>query len=81
MPSTVSKIAILYGIMWLFSLWIQNIIYLTVVSGFGVILLVVVAIGVDNLFGENDDNNAKLKIELEKLRKEIAELKNNGKTT
>ena len=75
----VSKIAVVYGVMWLLSFWFQNIIYSTIISGFGVVLLIVVAIGMDNLFGENDDNSAKLKIELEKLRKEIDELKNSRK--
>jgi hypothetical protein len=63
--------------LWVVSFWIQNIIYSTIISGFGVVLLIVVAIGMDNLFGENDDNEAKLKIELENLRKEIAELRKN----
>ena len=40
-------------------------------------MLVVVAMGVDNLFVENYDNDEKLKIELEKLRKEIDEIKSN----
>ncbi len=75
MASTVSKIAVLYGVLWLLSFWFQNIIYSKIISGFGVVLLIVVAIGMDNLFGENDDNNEKLKTELETLRKEIKELK------
>ena len=80
MVNMVSKIAVVYGVMWLLSFWFQNIIYSTIISGFGVVLLIVVAIGMDNLFGENDDNSAKLKIELEKLRKEIYKLKNREKT-
>ena len=80
MAHTVSKIAIIYGVLWIFSLWAQNIIFSTIISGFGVVILVVVAIGVDNIFGENDENEIKLKIELEKIKEEIAELKNNRKT-
>ena len=80
MVNMVSKIAVVYGVMWLLSFWFQNIIYSTIISGFGVVLLIVVAIGMDNLFGENDDNSAKLKIELEKLRKEIYKIKNREKT-
>ncbi len=76
MANTVSKIAVLYGVLWLLSFWFQNIIYSTIISGFGVVLLIVVAIGMDNLFGENDDKEVKLKTELEALRKEIDELKN-----
>ncbi len=79
MTHLVSKIAIMYSILWLFSLWVQNTIFSTVISGFGVFILVVVAIGVDNVFGENDDSESKLKIELEKVKNEIAELKNNRK--
>jgi hypothetical protein len=68
------------GLHGLFSFYVQNIIFSTIVGGFGVVLLVVVAISVNNLFGEFDDNNANLKIELEKLRKEIVELKSSGRT-
>ena len=75
-----SKIAVLYGVLWLLSFWFQNIIYSTIISGFGVVLLIVVAIGLDNLFGENDDNKLTLTIELEKLRKEINELKDKQPT-
>lgn len=81
MSNAVSKIAVIYGVLWLLTFWFQNIIYSTIISGFGVVLLIVVAIGVDNLFGENDDNELKLKIELENLKKEVAELKNSGKVT
>ena len=76
----VSKIAVAYGVMWLLLFWFQNIIYSTMISGFGVVLLIVVAIGMDNVFGENDESETKLKIELEKIKEEIAGLKNNGKT-
>ena len=75
MANTISKIAVLYGDLWLLSFWFQNIIYSTFISGFGVVLLIVIAVGMNNLFGENDDNSAKLKIALETLRIEIAELK------
>ena len=71
----VTKIAVGYGIMWLLSFWIQNIIYSTIISGFGVVLLIVVAIGIDGVYGENEENSANFKVELEKLRNEIAELK------
>ncbi len=77
MPNIVSKIAIVYSVLWLLSFWVQNVIFSTIVGGLGVVLLVVVAMGVDNLFGENYDSDAKLKIELEKLRKEIDEIKSN----
>jgi hypothetical protein len=76
--NNVEQIAISYGVMWLLLFWIQNIIYSTIVSGFGVFLLIIVAVGVDGIYGENDENNANAKIELEKLRNEIALLKNNG---
>jgi hypothetical protein len=76
-PNIVSKTAIVYSVLWLLSFWIQNIIFSTIVGGFGVVLLVVVAMGVDNLFVENYDNDEKLRIELEKLRKEIDEIKSN----
>ncbi len=79
MTFTVSKIAVVYGVLWLLSFWVQNIIYSTIISGFGVVLLIVVAIGMESSFVEIDENNAKLKVELEALKKEIAELKNNGK--
>ncbi len=75
MASTVSKISIFYGVLWLLSVLIQNTIYSTVISGFGVILLIVVAIGLAGVFGENDENNLKLKIEIENLHREINELK------
>jgi hypothetical protein len=75
MANTVSKIAVVYGVLWLVSFWFQNIIYSTVISGFGVVLLIVVAIGMDNLFSEYDDNQTKLKSELEQLRKEVTEFK------
>ena len=79
MAIIISKITVAYGIMWLLSFWFQNIIYATIISGFGVVLLIVVAIGMDNVLGENDEYEEKLKIELEKIKEEIAELKNNGK--
>jgi hypothetical protein len=72
----VTKIAVGYGIMWLLSFWIQNIIYSTIISGFGVVLLIVVAIGIDGVYVENEENSSNFKVELEKLRNEIAELKN-----
>ncbi len=75
MASTVSKISIFYGVLWLISVFFQNTIYSTVISGFGVILLIVVAIGLAGMFGENDENNLKFKIEIENLRREINELK------
>ncbi len=75
MASTVSKISILYGVLWLLSVLAQNIIFSTIISGFGVILLIVVAIGLAGVFGENDENNLKLKIEIENLHREINELK------
>ena len=78
MANIVAKIAVAYGVMWLVSFWIQNIIYSTIISGFGVVLLIIVAIGVDGVYSENDENNANFKIELEKLRTEITLLKNNG---
>ena len=80
MTNTLSKIAVAYGVMWLLSFWIQNIIYITIVSGFGVALLVYVAIGTESSFQEIDENKANMKIELEKIVKEIDELKNSGKT-
>ena len=75
MASTVSKISIFYGVLWLLSILIQNTIYSTIISGFGVILLIVVAIGLAGVFGENDENNLKFKTEIENLRREINELK------
>lgn len=75
MASTVSKISIFYGVLWLSSILIQNTIYSTIISGFGVILLIVVAIGLAGVFGENDENNLKFKVEIENLHKEINELK------
>jgi hypothetical protein len=75
LANIVSKLAVVYGVLWLLTFWFQNLIFSTIISGFGVALLVILAIGVDNLFGEKDDNEAKLKIELESLRKEIKELK------
>ena len=80
MTNTLSKIAVAYGVMWLLSFWILNIIYITIVSGFGVALLVYVAIGTESSFQEIDENKANMKIELEKIVKEIDELKNSGKT-
>jgi len=75
LASTVSKISIFYGVLWFLSVLVQNTIYSTVISGFGVILLIVVAIGLAGVFDENDENNLKFKIEIEKLRREINELK------
>jgi hypothetical protein len=75
LASTVSKISIFYGVLWLLSILIQNTIYSTIISGFGVILLIVVAIGLAGVFGENDENNLKFKVEIENLHKEINELK------
>ena len=80
MSNALAAIGIFYGAIWLFSFYVQNIIFSTIVGGFGVVLLIVVAISVNNLFGEFDDNQADLKIELEKLRKEIVELKSSGRT-
>jgi hypothetical protein len=75
LASTVSKISIFYGVLWLLSILIQNTIYSTIISGFGVILLIVVAIGLAGVFGENDENNLKFKVEIENLHREINELK------
>ena len=80
MANNVAKIAVVYGVMWLLSFWVQHIIYSTIISGFGVVLLIVLAIGIDGVYDENDQNRANFKIELEKLRNEIAELKNRGNT-
>jgi hypothetical protein len=78
--NNVAKIAVVYGVMWLLSFLIQHVVYSTIISGFGVVLLIVVAIGIDGVYDENDENSANFKIELEKLRNEIAELKNRGNT-
>jgi hypothetical protein len=56
LANIVSKIAVLYCVLWLISFWFQTIIYSSIISGFDVVLLIVVAVGMDNLFGENDDN-------------------------
>lgn len=81
MEKTLSKIAVVYGVMWLLSFWIQNIIYITIVSGFGVVLLVVVALSIDGMDNENLTNKTNLEIEVKKLRKELDELKSSGKAT
>ena len=78
MGNSLSIIAVIYGVMWLLSFWIQNIIYVTIVGGFGVVLLVFVAISVDGLFGESDDNStnkASLELKIENLQKELNKLK------
>jgi hypothetical protein len=49
--------------MWLLSFWIQNIIYITIVSGFGVILLVIVALSIDGIDDENLTNKTNLEME------------------
>jgi hypothetical protein len=49
--------------MWLLSFWIQNIIYITIVSGFGVILLVIVALSIDGIDDENLTNKTNFKME------------------
>jgi hypothetical protein len=76
--NTLSIIGVAYGVMWLLSFWIHNTIYITIVSGLGVVLLVIVAIGVDGLFGDVDDGsvqNVSLKLKIENLQKEIDSLK------
>jgi hypothetical protein len=78
--NNVAKIAVVYGIMWLLSFLVQHVVYTTIISGFGVVLLIVGAIGIDGVYDENDENSANFKIELEKLRNEIAELKNRRST-
>jgi hypothetical protein len=79
LANTLSKVAVVYGVLWVLSFWFQNIIYSTIISGFGVALLVFVAISTESLLGEIDNNNLAMKTEIENLRKEVAELKNSGK--
>jgi hypothetical protein len=55
--------------MWLLSFWIQNIIYITIVSGFGVILLVIVALSIDGIDDENLTNKTNLEMEIKALAK------------
>ena len=62
--------------LWVVSFWIQNIIYSTIISGFGVALLVFVAISTESLLGEIDDNNLTMKIQIETLRKDLDDLRN-----
>ena len=78
MENSLSIIAVVYGVMWLLSFWIQNLIYSTIVGGFAVVLLVIVAISVDGLFGESDEgitNKVSLELKIENLQKEINKLK------
>ena len=83
MSNTLSIVAVIYGVMWLLSFWIQDIIYSTIVGGIGVVLVVVVAISIDGLFGDVDKHltsKVTLELKIEKLQKEIDELKNSGKS-
>jgi hypothetical protein len=73
-------VAVVYGVMRLLPFWVQNIIYSAIVCGLGVFLLIFIAIGVDEAFRDIDENNTILKSEIETLRKEIDELKDNRKT-
>jgi hypothetical protein len=78
LANKLSIVAVVYGVMWLLSFWIQNLFYLTIVSGFGVVLLVVIAIGVNGLYDENDENTthkANLELKIEKLQKDLDDLK------
>ena len=78
MSNTLSIIAFVYGVMWLLSFWIQNIIYLTILSGLGVVLLVIVAISVDGLSSDVDNGSVQtisLELKIENLQKEINALK------
>jgi hypothetical protein len=70
-----AKIAMLYGVLWVITLFFANIIFITIVSGIGVFVLVAVAIGLDGAFEEKDVLEAKMDSEIKELRKEIESLK------
>jgi hypothetical protein len=55
--------------------WIQNIIFSIIVGCFSVVLLVIIALSIDGMDDESLINRASLELKIEKLQKEINELK------
>lgn len=49
MPTALSGIAIIYGVLWLVAVWFGNPLFMLIVSGFGVLLLVITALSVDGI--------------------------------
>jgi hypothetical protein len=83
LANKLSIVAVVYGVMWLLSFWIPNLIYITIVNGLGVVLLVIIALSVDGLFGDVDEGSTKdasLELKIENLQKELNQLKEKQST-
>ena len=76
MISPLSAMALSYGLLWLGAALYGNIIFTLVVSGFGALILIVVALSINDMDEEIMGVHNKLKSEVERLSKELEEIKN-----
>ena len=73
---TLSRIAIVYGFLVFFSVAYGNLWLSLIVGLLSIFLIISLSVKLDEVDDENMTNRVTLKIEVEKLKKEIEELKN-----
>ena len=81
MANILSKVALLYGILWIITFFFPDILFVTIVSGFGVVLLIVVAGVLETEIDNTYKELFKFKTEVKQLKKELAELKAKASTS
>jgi cell division protein FtsB len=70
--------AVIYGLSWLMVVFTRNILLAIFLSGIGALILIMLAFSVDGIDEQNNQNLsqiAALKLEVEKLKNQLTELK------
>ena len=72
-------VAVIYGLSWLMVVFSRNILLAIFLSGIGALILVMLAFSVDGIDEQNNQSLsqiAALRLEVDKLRNELTELRN-----
>ncbi len=74
----ITGVAVIYGLSWLMVVFTRNILLAIFLSGIGALILIMLAFSVDGIDEQNNQNLsqiAALKLEVEKLKNQLIELK------
>lgn len=74
----ITGVALIYGLSWLMVVFTRNILLAIFLSGIGALILIMLAFSVDGIDEQNNQNLsqiAALKLEVEKLKNQLTELK------
>ncbi len=74
----ITGVAVIYGLSWLMVVFTRNILLAIFLSGIGALILIMLAFSVDGIDEQNNQNLsqiAALKVEVEKLKNQLTELK------